>query len=1510
MTATATATLPKATAEAGFDHIVDAAGGSAPLPDAATLLHGTYSRLGTDLVVEAPDGSRTLVTGFFAGGRPADLTGPGGEVLAGGVVARLAGGAGPVQVAQAGGGAESLPQAQPIGIVTRTDGEVFAIRGDGTRVQLQSGAQVFQGDVVQTGADGAIGITFADNTEFSLGAGGRMVLDEMIYDPDSGQGSSSLSLVSGVFSFVSGQIAKTGPDAMQVKTPVATIGIRGTKGVIRVQEGDPGSDGDTPVSMEIALLDDGEIVVRLLNGQMQTLNTINTGLQITNFAAADALLGGGNTSVRLFVVDAAYIAANPDLGRTLNYLPSAQPGQYDTPAGFNLAPAGDGPQLPGQTAPGTPGQPQTGGQMPATGSGGGFESVGPVRVTLGADQLREILGQRLNVGEKDLTNIVSVIRTLEPVRSELPPVLTPTAPAQTGAPSVAEPSPTTPVVTAPPPPTAPTTPSTPTTPPPTTGGGGSGGGSTVTLTGRVIDPYVYGAKVFADANGNGSWDAGEAYGYTDMSGHFSLTVSALTQLATYGGTDTMTGVGLHFSLMAPAGSTVVTPLTTMMQALMAANPSLTRAQAQESVLQMVGLSTAAIGGLDITTVNPLALMEAGSSAAAALVAAGIQTANVFAMVAALNPGSGVNAALAAAVVANAGTPGLFTSAGAASALASFLIAAAGLSPDDATALAGILQSLNAAVDPSQGLDQMVRVAIVAQSEATDVVAESLGNLASVAGEFSGTNLTDKVAAASPWVTLTGSSVTGTDGRSHIIIGTGGNDTLIGADRPDRITGGDGHDLLRGMGGADTLDGGAGNDTLEGGNGADMLFGGDGDDVLRPFGADTTPGSSPDLVVGGAGIDTLDLAGYGTGVMVTLGLYASYDGYVGEVMWLDIPIATLIGMERVIGTAYNDILTGLGYDGMGYWGEGPSPNDTLEGGAGDDTYILTAGNDVIIAGQGHDTVVAWTSTDSWNGKTSGVDITGATRSGSDLLLQTHSYDRASDYVVTVRNAFGSGDLSVKFDIDGVDRTVRLLQTTLGQTSISGSGDFVGDLIVGSDLAEFIMEVEEYGGSGDDIIFGNGGNDTIHAGGGHDWIHGGTGNDLLYGEHGNDTLIGGSGADTLYGGSGNDLLWLDPEDTLFGGTGTDLIGLKQSLMGTSTVNLATLLPHLAFARGMEGVLLDGQGMALQVSNDALVTLASQWGGSYTLIVHGGSGTSLQAAGVGDDGWDFVSSYDLDGVWVRQLHKSVDGISLTLLVEDGVDTSALTTGGGNGGPAISWVAGGMGLWSNAANWDGGVVPGDGDSVTFGIEAGGTYDLHSSITLDTLVLRTFASLTVSGASMGAQVLELEGGLSVGAGLTFNAHTLNWQGGAIAGDGQVISHDVTFGSDGSLRLDGYLRLTGDIWINGETTFTGDGTLNLNGNMLTLDLDGDTPYQFTNFGSIGVQNVLRLSFEDSEANTILMDETIVNRFGGELRVKLDPDDTLLLDGFVEDPDTIDPEGYTIYVHDDGAKLLVSGGIVG
>ena len=115
-----------------------------------------------------------------------------------------------------------------IGKVYNLAGGVIITRADGTKVAISKGTAIFQDDVIETAADGKLGIVFNDDTTFSLGGDSRMVIDTMIYDAAANTGESDIDVLAGTFSFVSGKIAKAGDDAMTVSTPVATIGIRGT----------------------------------------------------------------------------------------------------------------------------------------------------------------------------------------------------------------------------------------------------------------------------------------------------------------------------------------------------------------------------------------------------------------------------------------------------------------------------------------------------------------------------------------------------------------------------------------------------------------------------------------------------------------------------------------------------------------------------------------------------------------------------------------------------------------------------------------------------------------------------------------------------------------------------------------------------------------------------------------------------------------------------------------------------------------------------------------------------------------------------------------------------------------------------------------------------------------------------------------------------------------------------------------------------------------------------------
>jgi len=115
-----------------------------------------------------------------------------------------------------------------IGKITTAEQTFTIQRGDQT-IELSEGDFIYLDDVISAGGT-AVGIAFADETTMSVDPNSTMVIDDFVYDPENPTtGSMNANVLEGNFSFVSGQIAKVGNDAMKVTTPVLTIGVRGTQ---------------------------------------------------------------------------------------------------------------------------------------------------------------------------------------------------------------------------------------------------------------------------------------------------------------------------------------------------------------------------------------------------------------------------------------------------------------------------------------------------------------------------------------------------------------------------------------------------------------------------------------------------------------------------------------------------------------------------------------------------------------------------------------------------------------------------------------------------------------------------------------------------------------------------------------------------------------------------------------------------------------------------------------------------------------------------------------------------------------------------------------------------------------------------------------------------------------------------------------------------------------------------------------------------------------------------------
>jgi len=313
---------------------------------------------------------------------------------------------------------------------------------------------------------------------------------------------------------------------------------------------------------------------------------------------------------------------------------------------------------------------------------------------------------------------------------------------------------------------------------------------------------------------------------------------------------------------------------------------------------------------------------------------------------------------------------------------------------------------------------------------------------------------------------------GNDTLSSIenVIGSNYNDILFGDAGANSLTGGAGHDFLRGN---------AGDDTLSGGAGDDMLVGGAGNDVLD----------------GGAGWDRAAFSGSTVGVHVDLNVQGAQ--YTGE------GTDTLVGIEHVSGTAFDDTLIGtIGPNWL--WGMGG--NDIIQAGGGNDLVQLGAGNSAADGGAGTDSL-----------SMEGVGAATSTGVTLSLLLQGGAQDSGAGLVKLsgFENLSGS-DFGDSLTGDG---GANVLAGDAGGDILSGGdGDDVllGDGRIGIDShgldtsgpITFFNDVAALGGAdGDDVLDGGKGNDTLMGGGGDDLLTGGGGSDrFVFGSHtGHDHIL---------------------------------------------------------------------------------------------------------------------------------------------------------------------------------------------------------------------------------------------------------------------------------------------------------------------------------------------------------------------------------------------------------------------
>ena len=266
-----------------------------------------------------------------------------------------------------------------------------------------------------------------------------------------------------------------------------------------------------------------------------------------------------------------------------------------------------------------------------------------------------------------------------------------------------------------------------------------------------------------------------------------------------------------------------------------------------------------------------------------------------------------------------------------------------------------------------------------------------------------------------------------------LVGIGGDDTLIGREGDDTLDGGVGNDSLIGGDGQDQLVGDVGNDTLQGGNSNDILLGGLGADVIE----------------GGAGFDVAAYWNATAAVQIDLATPGLNSGEaVGD---------TLVSIEQIVGTAFNDTISGASAADSLSGGVG---NDIIEGRDGNDTLLGEAGDDTLRGGNGADSLLGGIGADSMDG--------GA---GDDYVLY---WNTANSISIALDNSSAA---------TGGEATGDVFTGIEGVYASQGH-----DTVLGSDVRNFL-----FGYAGNDILRGLGGNDLLNGAEGNDVLDGGTGTD---------------------------------------------------------------------------------------------------------------------------------------------------------------------------------------------------------------------------------------------------------------------------------------------------------------------------------------------------------------------------------------------------------------------------------
>lgn len=142
--------------------------------------------------------------------------------------------------------------AQVAGVVEQVSGPMSARSPSGAVKALQARSEVESGDTLVTAAGAWARLRFIDNSELTLKPGSTIVIDQFSFDADKPEGDrAAYTLIKGGLRSVTGILGKRSKEKFALKTPSATIGIRGTTFFLEYLTG--ANDADASVGLEPGL---------------------------------------------------------------------------------------------------------------------------------------------------------------------------------------------------------------------------------------------------------------------------------------------------------------------------------------------------------------------------------------------------------------------------------------------------------------------------------------------------------------------------------------------------------------------------------------------------------------------------------------------------------------------------------------------------------------------------------------------------------------------------------------------------------------------------------------------------------------------------------------------------------------------------------------------------------------------------------------------------------------------------------------------------------------------------------------------------------------------------------------------------------------------------------------------------------------------------------------------------------------------------------------------------------